>query len=79
MHKLKSMTGQHIVDHFKQIFAEYGWPDTIVSDNGPCYTSEIFKELTRQYQVKLHHKLASLSAIEWSDREIHSESEEAVP
>ena len=51
MHKLKSMTGQHIVDHFKQIFAEYGWPDTIVSDNGPCYTSEIFKELTRQYQV----------------------------
>ena len=45
------MTGQHIVDHFKQILAEYGWPDTIVSDNGPCYTSEIFKELMREYQV----------------------------
>ena len=51
MCKLKSMTGQHIVDHLKQIFAEYGWPDTIVSDNGPCYTSKIFKELMRQYQV----------------------------
>ena len=45
------MTGQHIADHFKQIFAEYGWPDTIVSDNGPCYTSEIFKELMKKYQV----------------------------
>ena len=45
------MTGQHIVDHCKQIFAEYGWPDTIISDNGPCYTSEIFKELMREYQV----------------------------
>ena len=33
VHKLISMTGQHIVDHCKQIFAEYGWPDTIISDN----------------------------------------------
>ena len=51
VHKLKSMTEQHIVDNFKQIFAEYGWPDTIISNNGPCYTSEIFKELMREYQV----------------------------
>ena len=51
VHKLKSMTGQHIVDHCKQIFAEYGWADTIISDNGPCYTSEIFKELMTEYQV----------------------------
>ena len=45
------MTGQHIADHFKQIFAEYGWPDTKVSDNGPCYTSELFKRLMKEYQV----------------------------
>ena len=45
------MTGQHIVDHFKQIFAKYGWPDTIVSDNGLCYTSQIFKGLMKEYQV----------------------------
>ena len=49
--KLKLMTGQHIVDHCKQIFAEYGWPDTTISNNRPCYTSEIFKELMREYQV----------------------------
>ena len=49
--KLRSMTEKDIADHFKQIFAEYGWLDTIVSDNGPCYTSEIFKELMREYQV----------------------------
>ena len=45
------MTAQHIADHIKQIFAKYGWPDTIVSDNGPCYASEIFKELMKEYQV----------------------------
>ena len=45
------MTELHIVDHVKQIFAEYGWQDTIVSDNGPSYTSKIFKGLMREYQV----------------------------
>ena len=32
-------------------FAEYGWLDTIISDNGPCYTSQIFKGLMEEYQV----------------------------
>ena len=45
------MTGQLNAVHFKQIFAKYGWPDTIVSDNGPCYTSDIFKGLMKEYQV----------------------------
>ena len=30
--KLKSMSAQHIAEHFKSIFSEYGWPDTLVSD-----------------------------------------------
>ena len=45
------MTAQDIADHIKQIFAEYGWPNTIVSDNRPCYASEIFKGLMKEYQV----------------------------
>ena len=49
--KLKSMTTQHIADHIKQIFAKYGWPNTIVSDNRSCYASETFKELMKEYQV----------------------------
>ena len=28
--KLKTMTAQHIADYIKQIFAKYGWPNTIV-------------------------------------------------
>ena len=49
--QLTSMTAHHIADHCKQIFAEYGWPDTLISDNGPCYTSETFKELMKEYKV----------------------------
>ena len=49
--KLTSMTGQHIASHFKAICSEYGWPDTLVSDNGLCYISEVFTNLMTQYNV----------------------------
>ena len=51
MRKLKSMTTQHIADHIKQIFAKYGWPNALVSDNRPCYASKTFKQLMKEYQV----------------------------
>ena len=51
VHKLTSMTGYNIAEHFKQIFAKYGWPDTIISNKGLCYISQIFKGLTEEYQV----------------------------
>ena len=49
--KLKSMSAQHIIEHFKSIFSEYGWPDTLVSDNGPCYAAEAFSNLMKEYAV----------------------------
>ena len=51
VHKLTSMRDQHIASQFKLICSEYGWPETIVSDNGPCYTSEIFTNLMSEYNV----------------------------
>ena len=33
VHKLSSMTGQHVASQCKLIFSECGWPDTLVSDN----------------------------------------------
>ena len=49
--KLKSMSAQHIAEHFKSIFSEYGWPDILVSDNGPCYAAEKFANLMKEYAV----------------------------
>ena len=51
VHKLTSMTGQHVANHFKLICSEYGWPETLVSDNGPCYTFESFTTLMKEYNV----------------------------
>ena len=51
VHKLNSMTAQHVINHFKLILLEYGWPDTLVSDNGPCYTAEVFTILMKENNV----------------------------
>ena len=42
---------QQVAIHKKLIFSEYGWPETIVSDNGPCYSAETFTKLMTDYTV----------------------------
>ena len=49
--KLSSMTGQHIATHCKQVCSEYGWPETSISGNGPCYTAEAFTNMMQEYGV----------------------------
>ena len=49
--KLSSMTGQHVATHCKQIFSEYGWPENLISDNGPCYAAEAFINMMKEYGV----------------------------
>ena len=46
VHKLSLMTGLHVANQCKQVFSEYGWPETLISDNGPCYTSQVSGSLT---------------------------------
>ena len=45
------MTGQHIVNQCKLIFSDYGWPETLISDNGPCNTAEVFSNVMWEYNV----------------------------
>ena len=51
VHKLTSMTGQYIATQCQLIFSEYWWPETLISDNRPCYTAEVFTNLMREYNV----------------------------
>ena len=50
---LQSMTATHVTEHMKAIFSEYGVPKSIVTDNGPCYSSEYFKEMMKK--MGIHH------------------------
>ena len=49
--RLKSMSAQNIAEQFQSIFSEYGWPDMLVSDNGLCYTAEMFTNLMKEYAM----------------------------
>ena len=51
VHKLSSTTAQQDTSQMKLIFSEYGWPETIVSDNGPCYSVDTFTKLMTDYNV----------------------------
>ena len=51
VHKLSSMTGQHVANECKLIFSEYGWPETLVSDNGSCSTVDAFTNVMNPYCV----------------------------
>ena len=51
------MTGKAIAYHMGAIFAEYGWPNTLVTDNGPCFTSKEFQMLMKSMSV--NHKTSS--------------------
>ena len=51
VHKLTSTAAQQVASQMKLIFSEYGWPETIVSDNGHCYSAETFTKLVTDYSV----------------------------
>ena len=43
-------TSNMVISTMKQIFSEHGIPSKVVSDNGPQYSSEAFKEFAQQWQ-----------------------------
>ena len=51
VHKLTSMTGVHVAKQCKLVFSEYGQPDTLISDNGPCYTLQAFTSVMQVFSV----------------------------
>ena len=45
------MTGQETATYCKHVFVEYGWPETLISDNGLCYTAKVFTNMMKEYGV----------------------------
>ena len=47
--KLERTNADNIIAHTKSIFARYGIPETVISDNGPQYSSEAYSTFSKQY------------------------------
>lgn len=46
---LNAMTSNAVINALKSQFARYGVPSVLVSDNGPCYSSEKFKQFAQEW------------------------------
>ena len=55
--QIHSATSKTIVRLCKTHFARHGIPDEVVSDNGPCYTGQDFRQFTEEWQFK-HTKVS---------------------
>ena len=56
--KLSSMTSVHVANQCKLVLSEYGWPDSLISDIGPCYTLQAFTSVMQAFSV--NHITSSL-------------------
>ena len=58
--ELSSTNSAGVIDKFMEVFARFGLPSTLVSDNGPQFASEEMKTWHRAYQIQ-----PSLPQVEW--------------
>ena len=52
-----SATTQSTLEHLRSMFARFGLPEVMVTDNGTCFTSSEFAEFSRRNQIR-HVKVA---------------------
>ena len=57
LRKLCSLTSKTVIRHFKEVFAEFGIPKTIISDGGTQFTSQEFKDFASLWNIE--HKTSS--------------------
>ena len=50
--KLTGLSANSVINHTKSIFARYGIPETVISDNGPQFSSEAYAQFAREYGFK---------------------------
>ncbi|XP_068597753.1 sialin-like [Brachionichthys hirsutus] len=48
--QLKHTSAEVTIEAVKEAFARHGTPETVVSDNGPQFASELFKQFATEYQ-----------------------------
>ena len=50
--KSREFSNKEVIDIIKQIFAEQGVPERLISDNGPRFSSQQFKEFTKGWDFE---------------------------
>lgn len=51
-HIMGNITAPSTIEKLRQVFAVHGLPDSLVSDNGPTFTSELFSDFMQQNGIR---------------------------
>uniref|UniRef100_A0AAY5K6G3 Integrase catalytic domain-containing protein n=1 Tax=Esox lucius TaxID=8010 RepID=A0AAY5K6G3_ESOLU len=51
-HIMSNITASVTIEKLRSIFATHGLPDTVVTDNGPTFTSELFQEFIEKNGIR---------------------------
>ena len=69
--KLSSMTGLQIANQCKQVFSEYGWPQTLIADDGRVQSAFVSNNNIKQpfsiYNIFHHYLYINISLTEISN------------
>ena len=60
VHVMNSCTAEATVEKLRTTFATFGIPETVVSDNGTCFASEVFQTFMSRIgiiHIKLHRNI----------------------
>ena len=52
VHASKNLTSSKTVEHLRKTFSNFGLPEELVSDNGPCFTSKEFKSFVDSNNIR---------------------------
>ena len=67
---MNSATSKVTIQHLRTVFAQFGIPDCIVTDNGTCFTSGEFEEYLVSRTRSRH--LTILPLMEWQKEQFKS-------
>ncbi len=60
---LKTATAQTTIQQLRKLFAQFGIPDTLVSDNGPQFAASEFHEFCRLNGIRQARVYSTISSI----------------
>ena len=73
---LHATTSENVTEEIRKAVSRFGWPDEIVSDNGPQHIGETIPGLCPQVGHTTHHLITQVPTVQWVHRKTGADYQE---